>query len=76
MATLYVRDLSDEAVEELKGRAARRRQSLQAYARELLELEASAVTQDEVLDRIRSHASSTVTAEEIVAEVQAGRNSR
>jgi plasmid stability protein len=41
MATVYIRDLSDDALAELTVRAARERQSLQAYARALLEQEAA-----------------------------------
>jgi plasmid stability protein len=54
MATLRVRGLSDEAVAELKLRAARNRQSLQVYVRDLLEQEASTPSLDDVVARIKS----------------------
>lgn len=73
MATLYVRELSDEALEELKVRAARKRQSLQAYARELLENEAATPMLDEVLDHIREQATARLSTGEVLADIDADR---
>ncbi|WP_026875202.1 FitA-like ribbon-helix-helix domain-containing protein [Jiangella gansuensis] len=73
MATLYVRDLSDEAVDELKVRAARNRQSLQAYARELLEREARTPTLADVVERIEQRATARLSTDEVQADLDAGR---
>jgi plasmid stability protein len=73
MATLYVRDLSDEALAELKIRAARNRQSLQAYARTLLEEEAATPVLEDVLERIRRRATARLSAADVLADIDAGR---
>ncbi|MFD7033310.1 antitoxin [Streptomyces sp. NPDC059917] len=73
MATLYVRDLSDEALAELKIRAARSRQSLQAYARTLLEEEAATPSVEDVVARIRSRVSAELSVDEVLGDVDAGR---
>lgn len=73
MATLYVRDLSDEALAELKIRAARSRQSLQAYARTLLEEEAATPSVEDVVARIRSRVSAELSADEVLGDLDAGR---
>ncbi|MFD8146275.1 antitoxin [Streptomyces sp. NPDC059708] len=73
MATLYVRDLSDEALAELKIRAARSRQSLQAYARTLLEEEAATPSMEDVVSRIRARVSARLSADEVLADLDAGR---
>ncbi|MFI5983864.1 FitA-like ribbon-helix-helix domain-containing protein [Streptomyces sp. NPDC051555] len=62
MATLYIRDLSDEALAELKVRAARSRQSLQAYVRTLLEEEAATPSVEDVVARIRSRVSAELSS--------------
>ncbi|MEU3406853.1 antitoxin [Streptomyces sp. NPDC006670] len=73
MATLYVRDLSDEALAELKIRAARSRQSLQAYARTLLEEEAATPSMEDVVTRIRARVSARLSVNEVLADLDAGR---
>ncbi|MFD8208128.1 antitoxin [Streptomyces sp. NPDC059695] len=73
MATLYVRDLSEEALTELKIRAARNRQSLQAYARTLLEQEAATPSLETVIARIGERATARLLAEDVVAEIDRGR---
>ncbi|AWZ04850.1 MULTISPECIES: antitoxin [unclassified Streptomyces] len=73
MATLYVRDLSDEALAELKIRAARSRQSLQAYARTLLEEEAATPSVEDVVERIRSRVSAELSVDEVLGDLDAGR---
>jgi antitoxin FitA len=76
MATLYVRDLSEEAVAELKIRAARNRQSLQAYARELLEEEAATPLLEDVIARIRERATARLSTDDVLADIDAGRRRR
>ncbi|MEE1817302.1 antitoxin [Streptomyces sp. NPDC056362] len=73
MATLYVRDLSEEALTELKIRAARNRQSLQAYARTLLEQEAASPSLETVIARIEERATARLRAEDVVEEIDRGR---
>lgn len=73
MATLYVRDLSEEALAELKIRAARNRQSLQAYARALLEEEAATPALEDVVARISERVSARLTTDEVLADIDAGR---
>ncbi|MFJ6576392.1 FitA-like ribbon-helix-helix domain-containing protein [Streptomyces sp. NPDC091368] len=63
MATLYVPDLSEEALTELKTRAARNRQSLQAYARTLLEQEAATPSLETVIARVEERATARLRAE-------------
>ncbi|MDV5147906.1 antitoxin [Streptomyces sp. SBC-4] len=73
MATLYVRDLSEEALTELKIRAARNRQSLQAYARTLLEQEAATPSLDAVIARIQDRVTARLSTEEVLDEIDRGR---
>lgn len=73
MATLYVRDLSEDALAELKIRAARNRQSLQAYARQLLEEEAATPLLDDVIERIREQATARLRTDDVLADIDAGR---
>jgi antitoxin FitA len=77
MATIHVRDVSDSAVTTLKVRAARAGQSLQAYVRQLLESEATAVTPEEAAERARDIAArSEVTADDVVDVITAMREAR
>ncbi|WP_030549025.1 FitA-like ribbon-helix-helix domain-containing protein [Streptomyces exfoliatus] len=73
MATLYVRDLSEEALTELKIRAARNRQSLQAYARTLLEQEAATPSLDDVIARIQGRVTARLSTEDVRDEIDRGR---
>lgn len=77
MATIHVREVSDDAVVTLKVRAARAGQSLQAYVRQLLEREAATITPEEAAEQARAIAArSSVTADDVVdaiAEVRAAR---
>ncbi|MEV7673239.1 MULTISPECIES: FitA-like ribbon-helix-helix domain-containing protein [unclassified Streptomyces] len=73
MATLYVRDLSEEALTELKIRAARNRQSLQAYARTLLEQEAATPSLDDVVARIRERVTARLSTDDVLDEIDRGR---
>ncbi|ROQ33958.1 hypothetical protein EDD98_2991 [Streptomyces sp. PanSC19] len=73
MATLYVRDLSEEAMTELKIRAARNRQSLQAYARTLLEQEAATPSLEDVIARIEERATANLSTDDVLDEIDRGR---
>ncbi|SDS05993.1 hypothetical protein [Jiangella sp. DSM 45060] len=66
MATIHIRDVSDETVTTLKVRAARAGRSLQAYVQQMLEREAAALSTDEAADVARSIAArSSVTADDV-----------
>ncbi|WP_318208805.1 MULTISPECIES: FitA-like ribbon-helix-helix domain-containing protein [unclassified Streptomyces] len=73
MATLYVRDLSEEALTELKIRAARNRQSLQAYARTLLEQEAATPSLEDVVDRIQDRVTARLSTKDVLDDLDRGR---
>jgi len=77
VATIHVREVSDDAVVTLKVRAARAGQSLQAYVRQLLEREAATITPEEAAEQARAIAArSSVTADDVVdaiAEMRAAR---
>lgn len=74
MATLYIRDVSEEVAERLKERAAAEGKSLSAYvAAELAKL-AGRPTNDEIVARLRARdRSGGPTTDEILAAVQDGR---
>ena len=77
MATIHVREVSDDAVVTLKVRAARSGQSLQAYVRQLLEREAATLTPQEAAERARAIAArSSVTADDVVDAIVDMRKAR
>jgi antitoxin FitA len=77
MATIHVREVSDEAVVTLKVRAARAGQSLQAYVRQLLEREAATITPEEAAEQARAIAArSSVTADDVVDAISDMRAAR
>lgn len=77
MATIHVREVSDDAVVTLKVRAARTGQSLQAYVRQLLEREAATLPPDEAAERARAIAGrSSVTADDVVDAIAEMREAR
>lgn len=77
MATIHVRDVSDETVTTLKVRATRAGQSLQAYVQGLLEREAAALSPDEAADAARAIAArSAVTAGDVTAALDEIREAR
>lgn len=77
MATIHVREVSEETLTVLKVRAVRARQSLQAYVRTLLEGEASALTADEAAQEARVIAArSTVTADDVADAIVGMRETR
>jgi antitoxin FitA len=77
MATLHVREVSDETLRTLKTRAARAGQSLQAYVRRLLEVEAASLTPEEAAERARDIAArSSVSSDDVVAAISDAREAR
>lgn len=77
MATIHVREVSDETVTVLKVRAARAGRSLQQYVRQLLEGEAATLTVEEAAEQARSIASrAAVTAPDVVAAIAETRAAR
>jgi len=77
MATIHVREVSDDAVVTLKVRAARAGQSLQAYVRQLLEREAATITPEEAAEQARAIAArSSVTADDVVDAIAEVRTAR
>jgi plasmid stability protein len=52
--TLQVRDLDENVVAELKARAARSRQSLSAYAAQILTEAVARPTADDLLERLKA----------------------
>jgi len=74
MATLYIRDVSDEVAETLKERAAAEGKSLSAYVAGELAKIASRPTNAQIVSRLRGQDRSVgPTSEEIVEAVRAGR---
>jgi antitoxin FitA len=77
VATIHVREVSDDTLTTLKVRAARSGQSLQAYVRELLEGEAGMLTPEEAAERARTIAArSAVTADDVVGTIAEMREAR
>jgi plasmid stability protein len=77
MATIHVREISDDTLVTLKVRAARAGQSLQAYVRQLLEGEAATLTPEEAAERARGIAArSSVTADDVVEAISEMREAR
>ncbi|WP_322751485.1 MULTISPECIES: FitA-like ribbon-helix-helix domain-containing protein [unclassified Frankia] len=76
MATIHVREVSEETVTVLKVRAVRAGQSLQAYVRQLLEGEAVMLTAEEAAEQARSIAArGAVTVADVVDAVAEMRDS-
>ena len=74
MATLYVRDVSDDVADKLKQRAAEAGQSLSAYVNAELAKIAGRPTNAEIVARLKARdRSDGPTPQEIVAAVAAGR---
>lgn len=74
MATLYIRDVSDEVAETLKERAAAAGTSLSAYVNLELAKIAARPTNAQIAARLKARdPSGGPTTDEIVAEVRAGR---
>lgn len=76
MATITIRDLTEEARTELAARAARRGQSMQQFVRLLLEAEASSPDLNDLVGRIarrKETTASSVSAERILEAKDADR---
>lgn len=74
MATLYIRDVTDEVATILKRRAAAQGMSLSAYVAAELTRLAAGPTNAEVVAKLKALERSTApTTEEVVAEVRAAR---
>ncbi|MFW5415921.1 antitoxin [Nocardiopsis sp. CNT-189] len=76
MASLTIRDVSDEAVRTMKIRAVTSGQSLQAYLRALIEREAAKPTLAEMAERIERRAKPELTAEDVTEATDQGREGR
>lgn len=77
MATLHVREISDDTLATLKVRAARAGQSLQAYVRRILDGEAATLTPEETAAQARAIAArSRVTADDVVQAIAETRKAR
>jgi antitoxin FitA len=77
MATIHVREVSDDALTTLRVRAAKAGQSLQAYVRQLLEGEAATLTAEEAADEARSIAArGAVTADDVAEAIAEMREAR
>jgi antitoxin FitA len=77
MATVHVREVSDETLTVLKVRAARAGRSLQSYVRQLLEDEAATLTVEEAADQARSIAArGAVTTVDVLDAIAAARAAR
>lgn len=74
MATLYIRDVSDDVAATLKERAAAEGMSLSAYVAAELAKIATRPTNEQIVARLRARdRSSGPSSDDIVAAVQAGR---
>lgn len=77
MATINVREVSDDTLITLRVRAAKAGQSLQAYVRQLLEGEASTLTAEEAADEARGIAArGDVTADDVTTAIAQMREDR
>lgn len=62
MTAVTIRDVPEDTLRAIKVRAAKEGKSLQAFLHELIEREAATPTMDEIVARIRGHASADLTA--------------
>lgn len=75
MATLYIRDVSEEVVDKLRERAAADGKSVSAYVGAELARIASRPTNAEIVAKLKARdRSNGPTSQEIVAAVEAGRH--
>lgn len=70
---LQIRNMPDEVLDALRERAAKRRLSLAAYAREVLVREAARATMEETLAAPRAIAGRRLTARQVKQLMRAGR---
>lgn len=76
MATIQVKNVSDEAHAVLRQRAAAAGQSLQEYMLAWIERSASRPTIDEVLDRVSHRSGGQLSASDVVAQLREERDRR
>lgn len=76
MTALTIRDMPEEVIREMKIRAAKAGQSLQAYARTVLTREVSKPTLADAVQDARRTAQSDVTVTDILAAIDEGRAGR
>jgi antitoxin FitA len=77
MSDVSVRNVSDDALTRLKVRAASKRQSLQAYLRDLIERDAYTLTLDEAARKAERLAMrSNVTTDDVLDAIEAARRDR
>jgi plasmid stability protein len=76
MATIQIKNVSDEAHAILRQRAAAAGQSLQEYMLTWIERATSRPTVDEVLDRISHRSGGHLPADEAVRQLRAEREQR
>jgi antitoxin FitA len=77
VATIYVREISEDTLATLRVRAAKAGQSLQAYLRQLLDGEAAALTAEEAAKEARGIATrGTVTADDVTDVITEMRETR
>lgn len=81
MATVYVRDVPEDVLAVIKVRAAKARESVQAYVRELIEREAAMPDLEEAAARARLVAamntpSAPVGNDDVLAAIDEGRARR
>jgi plasmid stability protein len=67
MTAVTIRDVSEDTLRAIKFRAAKEGKSLQGFLHELIEREAATPTMDEIVARIREHASVDLTGVDTAA---------
>jgi plasmid stability protein len=70
---IQIKDVPEEVRDAIAARAAARGQTTQAYLRALLEREFRAERNKHLLDSLTRHRSLDLSAEEVVREIQRGR---
>ncbi|MEU5871689.1 hypothetical protein AB0A73_09035 [Glycomyces sp. NPDC047369] len=77
MTTLSVRDVSEDALSVLRVRAAAKRQSLQAFVRDLLEREAEVLSIEQAAQKAdRLAARANVTTDDVLEAIEEMRRGR
>jgi plasmid stability protein len=76
MATIQVKNVSDEAHARLRQRAAAAGQSLQEYMLAWIERAAARPTLDEVLDRVSHRSGGRLSASDVVGQLRGEREHR
>jgi plasmid stability protein len=77
MTDISVRNVSEDALSRIRVRAAAKRQSLQAYVRDLIERDAYTLTLEEAaLKAERVAMRNNVTTEDVLDAIEAARQSR